>query len=89
VRLASFRQATVSCQSTFIVNNAAAIGDAEELLESSVLETIKWLCKAISSLMLGRNLDDHYSTTVHLLADVVKANIYVLSMRVSIRRLSK
>jgi hypothetical protein len=79
----------VSRQSTVVVDDMAAINKAEELLESSVLETIKQLCKAISSLMLGRNLEDHNSTTVHLLADVVKAYIHVLGATISTWRLSK
>jgi hypothetical protein len=79
----------ISCQSIFVVNEATAIDNAKELLESSMLEAIKRLRKAISSLMLGRNLEDHDSTTVHLLADIVKAYIHMFRTRVSTRRLSK
>jgi hypothetical protein len=79
----------VSCWSSIIISDAAAVNDAKELLEGSMLETIKRLSKAVSGLVLGRNLDDRDSATVHLLANVLKAYIYVLGTRVSTRRLSK
>jgi hypothetical protein len=79
----------MSCWSSIIISDAAAVNDAKELLEGSMLETIKQLSKAVSSLVLCRNLDDRDSATVHLLANVLKAYICVLGTRVSTRRLSK
>jgi hypothetical protein len=83
VRLVSLRLVMVSYWSSIIINDAAAVNDPKELLEGSILETIKWLSKAVSSLVLGRNLDDRDSATVHFLANVVKAYIHMLSARVS------
>jgi hypothetical protein len=59
----------VSCWSSIIINDAATVNDAKELLEGSMLETIKRLSKAVSSLVLGRNLDDRDSATVSLLSE--------------------
>jgi hypothetical protein len=73
----------VSCWSSIIINDAAAVNNAKELLEGSMLETINRLRKAVSSLVLGRNLDDRDSATVYFLANIVKAYIYMLSTRVS------
>jgi hypothetical protein len=89
VRLVSLRLAMVSYWLSIIINDAATVNDPKELLEGSMLKTIKWLSKAVSSLVLGWNLDDRDSATVHFLANVVKAYIHMLSARVSTWRLRK